>query len=464
MLWTACSRNNNTVSQMQKLPQEFIKRMQQQLGNEAEDFFASLSAPPPTSIRLNHVKGQTSFTNLENIPWCEEGYYLSSRPFFQMDPHWHGGAYYVQEASSMILDYVVSQINDIKHPKIWLDTCAAPGGKTGILAKHLGPCDVLVANEVVPSRRAILRENLYKAGYLNTFITSEQATSFHTPFADIILVDAPCSGEGMMRKEPESIRQWSPGLVRECTLMQQRIVDNVIRALLPGGYLIYSTCSYSADENMDNVSRFANNFPLKTVLIDFPEEWNITKIETGSAVGYQLFPHKVKGEGLFISVMQNISNEEKQTTKNKKQHSVFSKIPAWLSPHLNDPEHLMMIKGSESGSVVTNAAEEKANEIMRLFPRSELIAETAQMKGKDFIPFHFMSMAGLPAADTPIIELGLELSLDYLERNTVLLPADQQNHWYLFSYQNTILGWGKHTLKGWKNHYPLNWRLRSRKT
>src|SRR5688500_17346969 len=282
------------------LPEAFVHRMQLQLGAEAEAFFDALNATPPTSIRLHHLKGKTSFVDLEPVPWCDTGYYLDNRPHFHLDPHWHAGAYYVQEASSMILDHVIKQLHLDVRPKIWLDTCAAPGGKTGILAKHLKPADVLVANEIIPQRRSVLRENLYKGGYLNTFISGEQASVFSEPFADEILIDAPCAGEGMMRKEPEAIRQWSPSLVQECSLMQQRIVADTVRALQPNGYLIYSTCSYSPDENFENVRRFAESHSLSSLSLEFPAEWKITVLENDGYFGYQLYPHKVKGEGLFI--------------------------------------------------------------------------------------------------------------------------------------------------------------------
>src|SRR5688572_4156945 len=166
---------------MIELPKEFVQRMREQLGDEAEEFFAALSQPAQTSIRLHHLKGRTSFAGLERVPWCEEGYYLENRPYFHLDPHWHAGAYYVQEASSMILDYVINQLDLDDSPRIWLDTCAAPGGKTGILAKHLNTADILVANEIIPQRRSVLRENLYKGGYLNTFISGEQASAFSEP-------------------------------------------------------------------------------------------------------------------------------------------------------------------------------------------------------------------------------------------------------------------------------------------
>lgn len=448
---------------MEKLPEAFIQRIRDQLGNEADSFFLALSQPSPTSIRLHHLKGHSSFTNVDNVPWCDEGYYLESRPFFHMDPHWHGGAYYVQEASSMILDYVVGQINEGSQPKIWLDACAAPGGKTGILAKHLNDHDVLVANEVVSQRRSVLWENLYKAGYKNVFITGEPSSAFKQPFADIILVDAPCAGEGMMRKEPEAIKQWSESLVRECSLMQQRIVNDVMKALLPGGYLIYSTCSYSEAENIGNVSRFINESSLSSMQIHFPKEWNITTIGTNEITGYQLFPHKVKGEGLFIAVLKKEASEEYPMQKTKRQRSSFESAPDWLTDQINSAEKLVIQNDSANYSFIGAEAEIKANELLRLFPKAELVAEAGLLKRKDFIPSHFLAMSGMHSLNTERIDLSLEQSLDYLERNTTTLPSGRAAGWYLISYQNTTLGWAKNTPQGWKNHYPLNWRLRSRK-
>ena len=445
-----------------ELPNEFRQRMQLQLGAEADAFFAALSEDPPTSIRLNHLKGKTSFINLEKIPWCEGGYYLETRPFFHLDPHWHGGGYYVQEASSMILDDVIRQIKTDNAPRIWLDMCAAPGGKTGILAKHIGPGDILVANEVVPTRKSILRENLYKGGYLHTMITGEQASSFHEPFADIILVDAPCAGEGMMRKEEEAINQWSPGLVRECSLLQHRILHEVSRALKPGGYLIYSTCSYSPAENIENVSALVKSSSFSSIPLNFPAEWNISTIEKNGVAGYQLYPHKVKGEGLFIGVLQKDPSVEPFKPKYRKQTNEFIAVDDRLKHHVNKHDELKIRKNTLQQSFIPVEAEANAAEVLIRFPKAEVVAEAGQFKGKDFIPSHFLAMSDFHSAAEKI-ELPLDQSLDYLERNTKTLPTDKSAGWYVVSFKGTKLGWAKNTAQGWKNHYPLNWRLRSRR-
>lgn len=445
-----------------ELPNEFRQRMQLQLGAEADAFFAALSEDPPVSIRLNHLKGNTSFINLERVPWCDDGYYLETRPFFHLDPHWHGGSYYVQEASSMILDDVIRQIKSDNHPRIWLDMCAAPGGKTGILARHIGPGDILVANEVIPTRKSVLRENLYKGGYLHTMITGEQASSFQEPFADVILVDAPCAGEGMMRKEEEAVRQWSPDLVRECSLLQHRILHSVSRALKPGGYLIYSTCSYSPAENIDNVAALLKSSPFTSIPLHFPEDWNISTIEKNGISGCQLYPHKVKGEGLFIGVLQKDPSAEPFKPKYKKQNSEFVAVDNRLKQHINQHDGFRIRKNTLQHSLIPLEAEENAAEVLLRFPKAEVVAEIGQWKGTDFIPAHFLAMSHLHTGIEKI-ELPLDQTLDYLERSTKSLPGDKPAGWYIITFKGTNLGWAKNTSQGWKNHYPLNWRLRSRR-
>ncbi len=449
---------------MMTLPQEFVKRMESQLQDEADSFFASLEQPSPTSIRLHHLKGRSSFDYLEKVPWCSAGYYLASRPFFHLDPHWHGGAYYVQEASSMILDHVLTQLALEKKSRTWLDLCAAPGGKTGILARHLGTSDILVANEVVGQRRSILKENLTKAGYINTFITGESTSAFSEPFADIILIDAPCAGEGMMRKEPEAIRQWTPSLVDSCSMTQRQIVKDAALALKKDGCLIYSTCSYSMDENIQNIKHFITEHNLEPVPISFPEEWGISRIAEGEAIGYQLYPHKVKGEGLFIAVMKRNSEQEKHSfRKIRKPNQSFEPVSSLVAEKLNTATTYLLRKNSPSFELITADAIEKANEVVMHLPRASLVVDAGEMKGKDFIPSHVMAMAEIQSSEYEIIDLDLTHSLDYLERSTNTLPAVTNPGWYMVRYDTTILGWVKNTQQGWKNHYPMNWRLRDRK-
>ncbi len=447
---------------MMQLPEVFIKRMREQVGDEADLFFESLTKSPPTSIRLHHQKGQSDFHFSGKVPWCQNGYYLEERPSFFLDPHWHGGAYYVQEASSMILDYVVAQLPLKQEAKIWVDMCAAPGGKTGILASHLGEGDVLVANEVVGSRRSVLWENLTKAGFINTFIAGESIAAFQEQFADVMLVDAPCAGEGMMRKDPEAIAQWNETLVSNCSILQKQIVERAASALNPGGYLIYSTCSYSLEENIQNITHFIDQFQLESFAIDFPDDWGITSIEDDAAVGYQLYPHKLTGEGLFIAVLKNNAEAVTSYKKPKKPHRIFEPVPDWLSPHLANPENLAVHKNSAQNEIVTLNAVEKANELLLYLPKASVILCAGELKGRDFVPSQSLATSGLSAAHYKTITVDLSTALDYLERNANTLPIVYSKGWYLIEYNGTKMGWAKWTGQGWKNHYPMNWRLRDR--
>lgn len=435
--------------------------MEDQLGDEAAAFFQALTEPPETSIRLNHHKGKTSFAGLEQVPWCEEGYYLETRPYFHLDPHWHAGSYYVQEASSMILDEILRQLNFEQTPKIWLDLCAAPGGKTGILAKHIGSGDILIANEIVSQRKTILYENLYKGGYLNTVITGLQAGAFPTNLANLVLVDAPCAGEGMMRKDPEAVHQWTPKLVDDCSALQQKILQDAIKILMPGGYFIYSTCSYSQQENMDNLKSFTKRFPFKSLSFNFPDEWNIVHLEEEGLSGYQLYPHKVRGEGLFIAVLKN--EEHSVPAYLRKSQIQFSNLPGEVKDHIRDPEKLRVIKNIPKHSFLHAEAEDVASNILKQIPSASLVAEAGELKGKDFVPAHFLAMSNR-YGEFPKIELGLNECLDYLERSTKNLPEKAVQGWHLVNFQGSCLGWAKNTMQGWKNYYPLQWRLRSRKT
>jgi NOL1/NOP2/fmu family ribosome biogenesis protein len=294
-------------------------------------------------------------------------------------------------------------------------------------------------------------------------ITGENASSLQEPFADILLIDAPCAGEGMMRKEPEAIRQWSPALVESCSHLQRQIGADAARSLKENGILIYSTCSYSMEENIKNVRHFIREFQMQPVPIPFPETWGITTIREEDALGYQLYPHKVKGEGLFIAVLKNVSPGEPKYRKARKPFHLFETSPAWLGSHLADPDTLVVRKNNPQLQIITAQAEAKANEALMYLPRAEAVAEAGELKGKDFVPSHFMAMAGLHHDRYEILDLDLSGALDYLERTVHSLPAVKQPGWYLCRFEGTLLGWAKYTTQGWKNHYPMNWRLRDRK-
>jgi len=245
--------------------------------------------------------------------------------------------------------------------------------------------------------------------------------------------------------------------------MQQQIVHHAVKCLKSEGIMIYSTCSYSMEENMENIRYFMKEYALENISIYFPDAWGIQTIEYQGASGYQLYPHRVKGEGLFVAVLKNNAPNEESAYKSKKPQRLFETVPDWLAPQLSGSEHFRVQKNNPANPVIDQEAEEKAIEVIQLFPSAELLAESGELKGKDFIPSHSMAMTGLYHSQTLVIEVSHSQALDYLERSTSSLPQGNQPGWHIIRFDGTDLGWVKGTQQGWKNYYPMNWRLRDRR-
>lgn len=277
------------------VPEALQQRLRTQLGAEAEALIDALDGPSPVSIRINPARpaeiGGTP------IPWCATGRYLAERPVFTLDPLLHAGCYYVQEASSMLLEQAFLASGLAWHDIAALDLCAAPGGKSTHLATLLGPGSWLVSNEVDRKRRPALMENLWKWGRLGHTITGDGPERFAAlgPLFDLVVVDAPCSGEGMMRKDPFARQQWSPKLVEQCALTQRTILDAAWAALEPGGVLIYSTCTWSEAED-DGALEHLITLGAEPLPLPDLAAFGVLRTRHGAVA----FPHRVNGEGFFI--------------------------------------------------------------------------------------------------------------------------------------------------------------------
>ncbi len=268
--------------------------MESRLGKELPDFLGALDAPAPVSIHYNPIKSPKP-ENSDGVKWYSNGVYLEKRPVFTLDPLFHAGLYYVQEASSMFLAEALKQTVDISTPLRVLDLAAAPGGKSTILASLLHKESFILCNEVIKSRYNILNYNLSKWGMPNTHVSNHDSKDFSglKGFFDLILLDAPCSGEGLFRKDPAAVDHWDEDHVKFCSLRQQRILANAVNLLRPGGTIIYSTCTYNQAENEGNASWLLQNYDLQPVELKIQEDWSIEK----RAIGYQFYPHKIQGEG-----------------------------------------------------------------------------------------------------------------------------------------------------------------------
>ncbi len=282
-----------------------------------ERYLQSFEEEPPVSIRLNPKKTEgLSVADGEQVPWCRGGYYLPQRPNFTMDPLLHAGCYYVQEAASMFLDEVLRQMHNayISHqpsairPLAALDLCAAPGGKSTLLRAALPENCVLYSNEPVRNRASILLENVTKWGYQNHHVTNAYPRDYRKEKMkfDLILCDVPCSGEGMFRKDPATIREWSPQNVEKCWQLQREIVADAWQCLNEGGLLIYSTCTFNTKENEENIRWILDNYEAEVLPVETRPEWNIT----GSLLPgfnepvYRFIPGISRGEGLFMCVLR----------------------------------------------------------------------------------------------------------------------------------------------------------------
>ncbi|MFM7078784.1 MAG: hypothetical protein ACKOYC_03220, partial [Bacteroidota bacterium] len=236
---------------MINLPDIFLQRMSQQLGADLQAFLDGFDAPVPVSVRLNPWKLLNAFNGSQPVPWCASGLYLKERISFTLDPLFHAGCYYVQEASSMFIEVAFKKYTKGNTPLRVLDLCSAPGGKSTHLMSLLAPGSLLVSNEPVPQRNSILRENLTKWGLDDVVVTQNDPKDFASlkHHFDVILVDAPCSGEGLFRKNHDTVIEWSESNLEMCSIRQQTILENVLPALKPNGLLIYSTCTYNEAEN-----------------------------------------------------------------------------------------------------------------------------------------------------------------------------------------------------------------------
>ncbi|MBO4986505.1 MAG: RsmB/NOP family class I SAM-dependent RNA methyltransferase, partial [Paludibacteraceae bacterium] len=266
------------------LPVEFIESLHEQLApNEVQQLCQALETTPVTSIRLNDKIDYLTFEcDTDEVPWHEDGYYLSERPQFTLDPLFHAGCYYVQEASSMFVECALQQY--LSRDSVVLDLCAAPGGKSTLISQYLGDAGLLVSNEVVRQRVFILSENIQKWGNGNTVVTHNQAADFGMRLPslfDCILVDAPCSGEGMFRKDDGAISEWSEKNVNACVERQRKIVQDVWDALRPGGLLIYSTCTFNPWENEENVEWIAETLGADILPVNIHPSWGITEGHPG---------------------------------------------------------------------------------------------------------------------------------------------------------------------------------------
>lgn len=451
---------------MQQLPEKFKDKVRSLVNNEAELFFDAIYNEPVTSIRINPHKNNKIFSEEVSVPWYQQAKFLSKRPSFIADPLFHAGAYYVQEASSMFVSHIIKQVIGQQTSGLRiLDLCAAPGGKSTLILDQINESSLLVSNEIIKTRVSILEENIIKWGRSNVVVTNNDPKDFTslTNYFDLIVVDAPCSGEGMFRKDKNAIAEWSEDNVQLCAHRQQRILADVLPALKPGGFIIYSTCTFNTSENEENVLWMEQEFGLKSIKIEVDNNWQIANainISDKKIHAYRFYPHKVQSEGFFISCLQKPSYEDSNSLKIK-EHK-FEKIKpqelAYLSNWVDGIEQFQIINASNHLFAFPKLV---ANEMM--FLRGKLNVRLSGlklgelMKGK-LVPDHQLALSIHINKNIPVIEVDKADALKFLRKDAFEVPNVPQNI-YAVSYNQVILGWVKIMPNRMNNYLPVNWRI-----
>lgn len=398
-----------------KLPEEFIARI---LGDDsipdAQGLLDELmSGNPCVAIRHNRLKGCAPAPDADIVPWCRQGEYLDERPQFTFDPRLHQGLYYVQDPSSMAIAAVIESLG-LERPVQYLDCCAAPGGKTTAAIDSLPAGSFVVANEADPSRAAALDENLMRWGYPDVAITvgpAQRLSRLPEGSFDVVAADVPCSGEGMMRKDSKAVEQWNPGLVESCARLQREILEAVWPLLRPGGFLIYSTCTFAHAEDEEQVRWLQEKYGAEPVALPMMP----------GVVNGHFYPHLVRGEGLYIALLR---------------------------------------KPGESGRHSKPLTEKALSKVTRVLRYGSIDSEP---KGREMIPTHAAALRYDWGGNRwPQAEVDRETALQFLRRDAISLPTDSPRGLTLLTFEGRPLGWVNNIGSRANNLLPRHLRILSR--
>ncbi len=448
------------------LPSEFIERTRALLGPDFSRLEAALQTDAPASLRINRAKHTPAPRQARPVGWCESGYYLDERLTFTFDPLFHAGAYYVQEASSMFLEQAIRQ--EVTGPVKCLDLCAAPGGKSTHLVGLLPEGSLLVSNEVIRSRSYILAENIAKWGNPCAVVTQNDPADFgELPhFFDVIVADAPCSGEGMFRKDTDSAGQWSVANVQLCASRQRRILGDVWEALKPGGLFIYSTCTYNTEENEENVRYLIEELGAEPVRIALRPEWGVEGALKYDYPVCRFFPHKTKGEGFFLAAVRKAEGEKREIRlkhKPKKEKTQAAAVPpaqlrAWL--HAPDDYRIEFIR--EGWTAIPRLHEAAYSLLAARLNILSAGVRLGEIKGKEVAPAPALALSTARRPEAfPAATLDWAGAICYLRKETLCLPPSLEKGYVLIGYDGQALGFVKQLGNRANNLYPPEWRIRS---
>ena len=445
-------------------PEEFINILP---ASERDALLLALETEPEVSIRFNSKAADAQNLVLESldsradgrVQWMDRAVYLDHRPQFTMDPLLHQGCYYVQEASSMFLCEALKKC--VSGPVCALDLCAAPGGKSTLLAQLLPEGSLLISNEIQRGRAQILAENMVKwgrPGVMVTCNTPKQIGESSLMF-DLIAVDAPCSGEGMFRKDEVAVRDWSLNNVEMCAARQREIIEDIWPALKAGGYLIYSTCTFNRQEDEDNVRWIMDRFGAQAIDLDPDPQWNIAGSLTDDEIPvYHFMQHRTRGEGFFLCLLRKPEGTA-AGLKGRPFRGDGSKVPAECKKWIEDG-YEFIIKNESVYALPSDLKDDMwqtGQELYALVPGIEV----AVMKGRDWVPAHALAMSAALNRDAFCnVEVTRQQALAYLHCDAIRLE-DAPRGIVLLTYKDIPLGFAKNLGNRANNMYPQEWRIRN---
>jgi 16S rRNA C967 or C1407 C5-methylase (RsmB/RsmF family)/NOL1/NOP2/fmu family ribosome biogenesis protein len=446
------------------IPSDFIALMTEQLGDEATALLDSVLLPQCPSIRYNPAKFLPE-TITDGVAWEQDAAYKDISSLFATDPLWHGGAYYVQESSSMFLGYIVKQLGFNQQPCVALDLCAAPGGKTTHLLQSLHPDSLVIANEIIPKRNSVLRENLMRWGSANIIVTQSELYKWKnsTFKADLVLIDAPCSGEGLWRKQNAAVQEWSLSQVQVCASRQKEILDVSMGLVKDGGYLIYSTCTYNSYEDEQQLQYILSHEDYDSVEILHAFEGIVSST---SPFSYKFYTHKVKGSGFFIAVFQKKS---KSVAKLNSYSSLCRQNFSVTENHIllnyiKDKKQYVLLNFQESLFQFPKQYVEELYTISQFLYIKSVGVEVAKIFSETKVHYaHAFALSlNIDKDKFPIYKTTYKEAISYLKKNDIILEQKfMEGEYVLMTYNDVAIGWAKALQGRLKNLLPIPLRLRN---
>lgn len=448
---------------MFSIPNDFQKLIKDLIGNESDSFFASLQTDSPTSVRYNTDKSDLP-EDLPRVPWAESGVYLEERPMFTLEPRLHAGCYYVQEASSMFLEQVIKASIDKNHKIVALDLCAAPGGKSTHLLSLISNDSLLVSNEVIRSRVPILIENLQKWGNPNVIVTNNDPSGFQRlpSLFDLIVVDAPCSGEGLFRKDNHAMKEWSIANIELCSSRQKRILSDIWPSLKPGGMLIYSTCTYNLEEDEKNIEWLSRQNSIESLRVPISPGWGVKEIEHNGLFAYKFFPHHVKGEGFFISAVRKKDGLTPGSLPKPKRTlgTVTKSEREVLTEWFDEVQDTSLFKYHDQINAIPEDTLQFIEQVSSVLNIQVAGTPVATVKHNKLVPEHAFALSKLINPENFIqTELGYDDAINYLRRENLQIDTNKKG-FSLVTYDDHPIGWVNLLGNRVNNLYPSNWRIR----